>query len=80
MNRVLRWLIVEDSEADAVLLINAVRSVGYEPVYEVVETESAMRTALQRENWDLIASDHAMPQFSAPAALAIARENSPLRR
>jgi PAS domain S-box-containing protein len=73
----LRLLIVDDSEGDATLLLRAVRSGGFEPEYEVVGTEPAMRTALETQDWDLITSDHAMPNFSAPAAQALARELRP---
>jgi PAS domain S-box-containing protein len=72
--RALRMLIVEDSKDDANLLLHTVRSGGYEPVYEVVDTEPAMRAALESQDWDLITSDHAMPSFSAPVALALAQE------
>ena len=61
MHRALRLLIVEDSEVYADLLLRTVRSGGYEPVYELVDNESAMREALEREDWDLITTDHRMP-------------------
>lgn len=74
LNRPLRLLIVEDSEADAKLLLQVVRSAGYELIYELVDTEIGMRAALERADWDLITSDHRMPQFSAPAALELGRK------
>jgi PAS domain S-box-containing protein len=77
MGQPLNMLIVEDSKDDADLLLRTMRSGGYEPVCEVVDTSSAMRAALGRQDWDLITSDHAMPQFSAPAALALAKELRP---
>ncbi|MCX5829947.1 MAG: PAS domain S-box protein [Deltaproteobacteria bacterium] len=77
MNQALRVLIVEDSEDDATLLLCVLRHEGYEVVYEVVDTPAAMRTALERQDWDVITSDHAMPHFSAPAALALAKELRP---
>ncbi len=77
MNQPLRVLIVEDSEADVVLLLHALRRGGYEAAYDVVETPAAMRAALARQDWDVITSDHAMPHFSAPAALALAKEVCP---
>jgi DNA-binding NtrC family response regulator len=73
-NQPLRLLIVEDSKADANLLLQTVRSGGYEPMYELVDTEPAMRAALEREDWDLITSDHRMPQFSAPEALELGKK------
>ena len=77
MNKPLRILMVEDSEDDATLLLRTLHSEGYEVVYEVVDTPSAMRAALERKDWDVITSDHAMPQFSAPKALALAKELRP---
>jgi PAS domain S-box-containing protein len=77
MGQPLRMLIVEDSKDDANLLLHTVRSGGYEPVYEVVDTSPAMRAALERQDWDVITSDHAMPHFSAPAAQALAKELRP---
>jgi CheY-like chemotaxis protein len=74
INRPLRLLIVEDSKTDAKLLLQVVRAGGYELLYELVDTESAMRTALEHADWDLITSDHRMPQFSAIEALALGRK------
>jgi len=59
-------LIVEDSEDDADQLLRVLRPAGYEPAYEIVDTLPAMRTALEHKDWDVITSDHFMPQFSAP--------------
>ncbi len=77
MNQPLRLLIVEDSADYIDLLLHAVRSLGYSVVAEAVDTPAAMRAALARQEWDLITSDHAMPEFSAPEALAIAKALRP---
>jgi len=77
MNHPLRLLMVEDSADDATLLLLALRQGGYEVAYEVVDTPYAMRAALEGQDWDLITSDHSMPHFSAPAALAVAKELRP---
>ncbi len=71
----LRVLIIEDSEDSVLLLLRELRKGGYEPVYQQVQTEETMRTTLQEEAWDLILSDHEMPFFSAPAALAVFQES-----
>jgi PAS domain S-box-containing protein len=70
-------LIVDDSKGDAGLLLEALRTGGYEPEYELVDNEPAMRAALENQDWDLITSDHSMPAFSAPAALAVTLELRP---
>jgi PAS domain S-box-containing protein len=77
MNPSLRILIVEDSEYDVDLLRRTLRRGGYEVTSTVVETPEAMRAALTQQEWEVITSDHAMPFFSAPRALALAKELCP---
>jgi CheY-like chemotaxis protein len=77
MTRPWRLLMVEDSVDDADLLLLAVHGGGYEAFHERVETPATMREALERQDWDLITCDHAMPQFSAPAALVLAKARRP---
>jgi PAS domain S-box-containing protein len=74
MNQPLRILIVEDSEADALLLVRVLQKGGYDPAYERVETADAMGEALGREAWDVIISDYKMPQFSGLGALKLYKE------
>src|SRR5450755_2436240 len=73
----LRLLIVEDSPVDAALLQHMLRHGGYDIACEVVDNAPAMRAALERQEWDAITSDHTMPEFSAPQALALARQLCP---
>lgn len=77
MGQALRILIVDDSADDVDLLAHALRNQGYQIVYEAVDGAAAMRAALQRQEWDVIVSDHLMPNFSAPEALALAKELCP---
>ena len=71
----LRVLLVEDSADDALLLLRELRRGGYEPSYERVDTAEGMKHALANQSWEIVISDHAMPSFSAPAALELLREN-----
>jgi diguanylate cyclase (GGDEF)-like protein len=71
----LRVLIVEDSEEDAQLLLHALRKGGYDPVSERVDTAAGMRSALARQSWDIVISDHALPQFNANEALALLKKS-----
>jgi DNA-binding NtrC family response regulator len=71
MSTPLHVLIVEDSEDDSLLLKAELARGGYDVSYERVETADAMRAALQKSGWDIIISDHRMPQFSSLAALAL---------
>ena len=72
----LQVLIVEDSEDDALLLVDQLQRGGYNTVFERVETPQAMTKALSKP-WDLVLSDHSMPKFSAPDALSVLKENNP---
>ncbi len=71
----LRVLLVEDSADDALLLLRELKRGGYEVFNERVDTAECMRAALESQDWDVVISDHAMPNFSAPAALELLREN-----
>jgi signal transduction histidine kinase len=68
-HRVLRVLLVEDSPEDALLLMHALGCGGFHPVYERVDTRADMEAQLERQSWDVVLADHAMPEFSAPEAL-----------
>jgi two-component system cell cycle sensor histidine kinase/response regulator CckA len=70
----LRLLLIEDSEADALLLVRELTRAGFEPFVERVQTAQAMRAALDARLWDLVIADYSMPQFSGTAALAVLRE------
>jgi PAS domain S-box-containing protein len=71
----LRVLIVEDSEYDVILLLLELRKKGYEPDFERVDTRESMRAALQRQEWDIVISDHVMPRFSGFEALTVLKES-----
>ena len=64
MPRMLKILIIEDSEDDALLLIRHLRKDGYDPVYETVDTAEAAAQALEEKTWDIIISDYVLPRFS----------------
>jgi PleD family two-component response regulator len=75
LRRPLRVLLVEDSEADALLLLRALQRTGFDPEHERVDSPRDMEQALRENEWDLILADHAMPQFSAPEALEILKQH-----
>jgi PAS domain S-box-containing protein len=76
MNTPLRVLIVEDSEDDCLLLKNELARGGYAVTYRRVETAEGMAAALAEEHWDIVVSDHRMPQFSSLAALKLHKEHA----
>jgi diguanylate cyclase (GGDEF)-like protein len=72
MNKLLRVLIIEDSEDDAELLAIAIRRGGYQVMHQRVDTRLDMETALANpQSWDIVLADYSMPQFSAIAALDV---------
>src|ERR1700716_38071 len=71
--RPFRLLLVEDSEDDALLLIEHLRSGGYDPEYTRVDSEAALNKALEHREWDMVIADYTMPGFSGTAALSIVR-------
>jgi diguanylate cyclase (GGDEF)-like protein/PAS domain S-box-containing protein len=70
----LRVLMIEDSEDDALLTIRELEKGGYNPSYERVQTASGMEKALMEKQWDIILCDYQMPQFNAPAAIALLKK------
>lgn len=76
MSNPLRVIIVEDSEDDALLVIDELRAAGYDPAYERVETREQLETALDGQEWDLIIADYRLPDFTGTEALEIVRSRS----
>jgi len=75
MSAVLRVLIVEDHEDDALLVLRELRKGGFEPIWERVQTDVALRQALTAQAWDVVISDYQLPGFNAPTALRILHES-----
>ncbi|MFH1114465.1 MAG: PAS domain S-box protein [Pseudomonadota bacterium] len=76
MTEPLSVLIVEDSENDTLLLVSELDLAGYEPTYKRVDTAQAMVEALDEGVWDLVISDHRMPNFSSTAALDLVKDRA----
>jgi two-component system, cell cycle sensor histidine kinase and response regulator CckA len=70
----LRVLLVEDTEADAGLVIRELGQRGYAPTFTRVEDPVGMRAALEDGPWDVVLSDWSLPKFSAQDALRMVRE------
>jgi len=71
MGKILKVLMVEDSEDDVLLAIRTLKKGGYDPEYIRVETAQAMTAALREKPWDIILCDHQMPTFSGLDAIAL---------
>ncbi|MDC4206609.1 MAG: EAL domain-containing protein [Candidatus Manganitrophus sp.] len=74
MGRPLRVLMVEDSENDVRVIVRRLQLGGFLPVFKQVCTAEEMRSALDRESWDLVLSGFLMSNFSGFSALALLQE------
>ena len=72
----LRVLLVEDSEDDALLTLLELRKGGFQTEWERVDTRAGMERALAGESWDLVICDHVMPGFSSAGALDVMRKRT----
>jgi len=70
----LKLLLVEDSVADATLLMRHLQRGGYEPTITRVETRDQMVGALSQDVYQIVISDYRLPSFSGPDALDTLRE------
>ncbi len=75
MTRLLRVLLVEDCQEDALLLLRELRKGGYNPQSQRVATEAELRRALQSAEWDLVLSDYSLPGFGGREALRQVQES-----
>jgi len=71
MPKLLRVLIIEDSEDDMFFTVQELARGGFDPEYECVETLSSLDSALDRQVWDVIISDHSLPGFTSFQALEL---------
>ncbi len=74
MPNCLRVLIVEDSEDDALLMVNELECAGFQVAYKRVQTAEQTSHALAGDIWDLVVADYKMPRFSGNAALKLVRD------
>lgn len=68
-------LIIEDSKAFLNFEVAQLRKSGFNVNYEQVETAEELRESLGARNWDIILSDHVMPEFNSIEALQILNES-----
>ncbi len=73
MPRPIKILIVEDSTADAALILRELSRGGYEAEHRQVAQASTFNEALNENHWDVILCDYTMPGFRGTEALQIAR-------
>ncbi len=73
MKKDLRVLVIEDSEADTVLLVRQLEEAGYSTMHRQVHSESALKAALEHFPWDVVVCDHSMPGLRSMDALTMLR-------
>ncbi|HVE56048.1 MAG TPA: response regulator [Pyrinomonadaceae bacterium] len=73
--KLLKVLIIEDSEMDAELLVLHLTRAGYDLQFDRIQTAEAMKTALRTKEWDLIVSDFQMPEFTGLEAIKVLNES-----
>jgi two-component system cell cycle sensor histidine kinase/response regulator CckA len=71
----LRVLVADDSENDAFLVLRVLKRAGYEPIHERVWSAPMMKTALQKQDWDIVISDYEMPGFAGFEALQLLKQS-----
>ena len=74
MVREIRLLMIEDSDDDGALVVRELQRAGYQMSYERLDTPSALVTALENREWDLVIADFNMPGFTGTEALKIVRD------
>ncbi len=74
MNTLLRVLIVEDSEDDALLIARELRRGGLELEFQRVDTAATLQATLDTAIWDIVITDHNLPGFGSEAAILQVRQ------
>lgn len=72
----IRALIVEDSEDDALLLVEYLQRANFCLEWQRLDTEAELLKALEQK-WDIVFSDYSMPHFSGARALDVVKRHDP---
>lgn len=71
----LRVLILEDSPADAELMLHELRRAGFDPDWVRVDTEADYRAELETP-FDVVLADYSLPQYDALRALRLLQDRA----
>lgn len=74
MSEPLRVLIVEDSEDDALLIVRELNKGGMVAEHLRVDTPGSLQDALDNSAWDIVITDHNLPEFGSEAAIQQVRQ------
>ncbi|HQU81897.1 MAG TPA: response regulator, partial [Pyrinomonadaceae bacterium] len=73
--KLLKVLLIEDSEDDALILLRHLKRNGYAVEYERIQDGDSMKKILHSNGWELIISDYSMPNFDGLHAISILKES-----
>lgn len=76
MTKPLRILLIEDSDADATLLLYRLEHAGYDLTSGRAWDAASMTKALQESRWDIVICDYVLPSFSGLQAIKLIKEHS----
>jgi len=71
----LKLLLIEDAEDDVFFLTRTLIKAGYVLDYSRIETAAELRSCLSSGSWDLIITDHTLPEFNSIEAIRILNES-----
>jgi CheY-like chemotaxis protein len=74
----IRILLLEDSPADAGLVMERLRKDGLNHEMIIVNNEPNYKQALSTDKFDIILSDYSLPLYDGASALKYAMENIPI--
>ena len=77
MSESVKILLVEDSEEDAMILSQVLRSGGIKPDIHRIDTLEELDQALHQERWDIVIADYFLPRFDGLEALRFVKKHSP---
>jgi response regulator RpfG family c-di-GMP phosphodiesterase len=72
-----RILFIDDSSLDIPLMIRSIEKTGYHVIWRQLDTEGALRLALQAEIWDIIVCDYVLPNLTVERALQVVHDITP---
>ncbi len=75
--KTLHILLVEDSEDDALLIERQLQRGNYQTTMLRVDNAISMAKALAEQSWDIVITDHNLPNFDSHQALALVRKEHP---
>src|SRR5690349_20525557 len=72
-----RILLLEDEHHDAELITETIRAAGIDAEITTARSEIAYREALERQAFDVILADYALPRFDGISAIEMATRLQP---